>query len=88
MFDQMYWTLTFGNTQHHNPVSLRPQMREYTIFIDGISKAFSATGVRVGWSMGPANIISKMKALLSHMGAWAPMPEQKGVASFLLDGET
>lgn len=35
--------------------------------------------------MGPANIISKMKALLSHMGAWAPMPEQKGVASFLLD---
>lgn len=85
MFDQMYWTLTFGSTEHYNPVSLRPQMKEYTIFIDGISKAFSATGVRVGWSMGPANVISKMKALLSHMGAWAPMPEQKAVAAFLLD---
>jgi aspartate aminotransferase len=85
MFDQMYWTLTFGDTKHYNPVSLRPAMKEFTIFIDGISKAFSATGVRVGWSMGPAEIINKMKALLSHLGAWAPMAEQKAVAKFLID---
>lgn len=85
MFDQMYWTLTFGNTQHYNPVSLLPAMREYTIFVDGISKAFSATGVRVGWAMGPIEIINKMKALLSHIGAWAPMAEQKATAQFLLD---
>jgi aspartate aminotransferase len=25
MFDQMYWTLTFGNTVHYNPISLRPK---------------------------------------------------------------
>lgn len=85
MFDQMYWTLTFGNTKHYNPVSLRPKMKDYTIFVDGISKAFSATGVRVGWSMGPAEIINKIKALLSHLGAWAPMAEQKAVAQYLLD---
>ena len=85
MFDQMYWTLTFGETQHYNPVNLRPAMKEFTIFVDGISKAFSATGVRVGWAMGPAEIINKMKALLSHLGAWAPMPEQKAVAKYLLD---
>lgn len=87
MFDQMYWTLTFGDTQHHNPVSLRPRMKAYTIFVDGISKAFSATGVRVGWSMGPVAIINKMKSLLSHLGAWAPMAEQKAVAKFLVDKE-
>ncbi len=85
MFDQMYWTLTFGETVHYNPVTLRPKMKGYTIFVDGISKAFSATGVRVGWSMGPAHIINKMKALLSHLGAWAPMAEQKAVAKFLHD---
>ena len=28
-------------------------MREYTIFIDAMSKVFAATGVRVGWSFGP-----------------------------------
>ncbi|NCT93094.1 MAG: aminotransferase class I/II-fold pyridoxal phosphate-dependent enzyme [Chitinophagaceae bacterium] len=83
MFDQMYWTLTYGETVHYNPISLRPAMRDYTIFIDGISKVFAATGVRVGWALGPAAVIAKMKAILSHVGAWAPMAEQKAVAQYL-----
>jgi len=83
MYDQMYWHLTYGDITHYNPVSLRPEMREYTIFIDAISKVFAATGVRVGWSFGPATIISKMKAILTHVGAWAPMAEQKAVAYYL-----
>lgn len=87
MFDQMYWMLTYGNTKHYNPVSLRPEMRQYTIFIDGITKAFASTGLRVGWALGPAEIISKMKAILSHLGAWAPMAEQKAVAKYLLEKE-
>ena len=83
MYDQIYWTLTFGNTVHYNPVTLNPAMKEFTIFIDGISKAFAATGVRVGWAMGPADIIVKMRSINSHVGAWAPMAEQKAVASYL-----
>lgn len=85
MYDQIYWALTFGNTEHHNPVSLRPEMKAYTIFVDGISKSLSATGVRVGWSMGPKHVISKMKAIISHMGAWAPKAEQLATARFLND---
>ena len=87
MFDQMYWHLTYGDIRHYNPVSLRPGMRDYTIFIDAISKAFAATGVRVGWSMGPATVINKMKAILTHVGAWAPMAEQKAVARYLSNHE-
>jgi aspartate aminotransferase len=83
MYDQMYWHLTYGDIRHYNPVSLRPEMRDYTIFIDAISKIFAATGVRVGWSVGPATVISKMKAILTHLGAWAPMAEQKAVAYYL-----
>ena len=83
MYDQMYWHLTYGNIRHYNPVSLRPAMRDYTVYIDAISKVFSATGVRVGWAFGPAVIIDKMKAILSHIGAWAPMAEQKATAAFL-----
>jgi len=83
MYDQMYWHLTYGDIRHYDPVSLRPAMRDYTIYIDAISKVFAATGVRVGWSMGPAAVISKMKAILTHIGAWAPMAEQKAVAYFL-----
>lgn len=87
LFDQMYWTLTYGETQHHNPVSLCPELKDYTIFVDGASKAFAGTGIRVGWSMGPAAVIGKMKAVLSHVGAWAPMAEQKATAKFLAQPE-
>jgi aspartate aminotransferase len=83
MFDQMYGLLTYGAIQHYTPVGLRPEMKQYTVFIDGISKSLAATGLRVGWSLGPAKVIAKMKALLSHIGAWAPMAEQHAVARFL-----
>jgi aspartate aminotransferase len=33
--------------------------------------------------MGPAEVISKMKAILTHLGAWAPMAEQKATAHYL-----
>jgi aspartate aminotransferase len=88
LYDQMYWVLTYGNTIHHNPVSLRPEMAAYTIFIDGISKSFAATGLRVGWSFGPQNVIEKMKSIASHIGAWAPKPEQVATAKFLQMKET
>ncbi len=87
MYDQMYWMLTYGTTEHYNPVSLRPEMKKYTVFIDGISKAFASTGVRVGWALGPENILSKMKAINSHLGAWSPMAEQNATAKFLLQQE-
>ena len=83
MYDQIYSALTFGDTKHYDPVSLNPKMRDYTIFVDGISKVFAATGVRVGWSMGPEFVINKMKAINSHVGSWAPMAEQKAVAKYL-----
>jgi len=87
MYDQMYWHLTYGETKHYNPVTLRPAMKPYTVYIDAISKVFAATGVRVGWCFGPAEIMSKMNAILSHIGAWAPMAEQKATAVFLLNKE-
>lgn len=83
MYDQIYWALQFGNESHVDPVSLRPEMRNYTVFVDGMSKAFAATGVRVGWSFGPKLIIDKMKAILTHIGAWAPKAEQVAAATYL-----
>ncbi len=87
LYDQIYCTLVYGDTVHYDPVSLFPEMRPYTIFIDGISKAFCATGVRVGWAFGPANVIDKMKGILSHIGAWSPMAEQVATAAYLSQTE-
>lgn len=85
LYDQVYSILCFGDTEHHDPVSLYPELRDYTVCIDGISKAFAATGVRVGWAFGPEYIMSRMKAILSHVGAWAPKAEQVATARFLAD---
>ncbi len=83
MYDQIYWALTYGDNQHFDPVSLRPELRPYTIYVDGISKSFAATGVRVGWAFGPKKVIDKMKSILGHVGAWSPKAEQVATGRFL-----
>ncbi|MEP7027499.1 MAG: aminotransferase class I/II-fold pyridoxal phosphate-dependent enzyme, partial [Candidatus Eisenbacteria bacterium] len=87
LYDQIYWMLTFGDARHHTPVALRPEMARFTVFVDGISKAFAATGVRVGWSAGPPDVIERMAGLIGHVGAWAPRPAQVAVARLLADDE-
>ncbi|MES2558829.1 MAG: aminotransferase class I/II-fold pyridoxal phosphate-dependent enzyme [Bacteroidota bacterium] len=87
LYDQIYWMLTMKDIDHVDPVSLLPDMKAYTIFVDGISKSLAATGVRVGWSFGPEYVIGKMKSILGHIGAWAPKAEQVAVSRFLQNRE-
>lgn len=83
LYDQIYWMMTYGETKHVDPVSLFPELKPYTIYIDGVSKAFAATGVRVGWAFGPEDIIGKMRSILGHVGAWAPKAEQVATAAYM-----
>ncbi|MEJ7779579.1 MAG: aminotransferase class I/II-fold pyridoxal phosphate-dependent enzyme [Daejeonella sp.] len=83
MYDQIYSQLTFGGQVHYDPVSLRPELKDRVIYIDGISKCLAATGVRVGWAFGPEHVISKMKTIVGHVGAWSPKAEQVATAKFL-----
>jgi aspartate aminotransferase len=85
MYDHIYWMLCFGDTRHVTPPELLPEMTRYTVFVDGISKAFAATGLRVGWGVGPVDVISRMSAVLGHIGAWAPRPEQAATVALLDD---
>ncbi len=87
MYDQVYWTLTFGDTKHVHPIGVCPEVAPYAIYIDGISKAFAATGVRVGWIVAPPDIAAPMSGYLGHVGAWAPKAEQSAVASLLGDDD-
>lgn len=88
MYDHIYWMLTAKGTRHHTPPELIPEMARYTIFVDGISKAFASTGVRVGWAVGPIDVIDRMSAILGHVGAWAPRAEQLATAKLLDDKPT
>ncbi len=83
MWDQIYWQLTFGAFHHYAPPQLVPESAQWTIFVDGVSKAFAATGLRVGWAVAPPYVVARMRDILGHVGAWAPRPEQIAVARFL-----
>lgn len=86
IYDFIYWMLSFAGNAPLTPVEVAPEMAAYTVFVDGISKAFAATGLRVGWAVGPTDVIAKMKTYLGHVGAWAPKPEQVATAGLLKDG--
>jgi len=85
LFDQIYWPLTFGEVTHVNPVSLVPELADYTFLVDGLSKGYAATGLRVGWCVGPPDVMKRMMSILAHAGCWAPRPEQVATARFLGD---
>jgi len=88
MYDHIYWMLCVDGVEHVTPPKLVPEIKPYTIFVDGISKAFAATGLRVGWSAGPLDVIERMSALLGHVGAWAPRAEQVATVKLLDDPES
>jgi aspartate aminotransferase len=83
VFDQVYRTLTFGTATHHTPVEVVPESAPFVIFLDAISKAFCATGMRVGWGVMPPAMRKRVSDILGHVGAWAPKAEQVGVSAFL-----
>ncbi len=85
MYDQVYWMLNPSGAEHVDPISLRPAMRDFTIYVDGISKCFASTGLRVGWAVAPADVIRPMNDVIGHSGAWAPRAEQIATAQILND---
>jgi len=85
LFDIMYGSLLQEGGEPYHPLALVPEAAPWVITVDGISKAFAATGLRVGWTLGAPPVIARMKDFLGHVGAWAPRPEQVATAGFLRD---
>jgi aspartate aminotransferase len=83
VFDQVYWTLTFGDVKHATPVELVPEVAPFTLLLDAASKAVCATGMRVGWGLMPPAVRRRMADILGHVGAWAPKAEQVATAALL-----
>jgi aspartate aminotransferase len=58
--DGIYSRLVFGGVEAPDIVQLAPQLVERTIVINGCSKAYAMTGLRLGWACGPKDIIAAM----------------------------
>jgi len=76
VYDQVYSTMTAKGVDHVHPVALRPEMYNFTITLDAISKSLTATGLRLGWMTLPPILAPPVVALVGHMGAWPAKPIQ------------
>lgn len=73
--DEVYKTLVFDGTQYKSIVTF-PGMLERTIVIDSLSKRFAMTGYRVGYAVGPHDMIANMTKLQENVAACTALPSQ------------
>lgn len=64
--DEIYEKLIYDGERHVSPASLSPEIRERTIVVNGVSKAFAMTGWRIGYAAGPRPVIRAMGDLQSQ----------------------
>ncbi|TMB02301.1 MAG: pyridoxal phosphate-dependent aminotransferase [Deltaproteobacteria bacterium] len=56
--DDIYHRLVYGGVRACNILEVAPQLRDRTVLINGCSKAYAMTGLRLGWACGPQEIVS------------------------------
>jgi len=72
--DEIYAALTYDGD--HTSIATLPGMRERTIVINGFSKAYAMTGLRLGYAMGPAEAIEAMNRVHQYTMLSAPTTAQ------------
>jgi aspartate aminotransferase len=64
--DDMYEHILWSDKGFHNIVTACPDLYDRTIVLNGVSKAYSMTGWRIGYAAGPAPLIGAMKKIQSQ----------------------
>jgi aspartate aminotransferase len=64
--DEIYEKLVYDDVGHVSIASLDPALKELTVVINGVSKAYSMTGWRIGYAAAPAPVAKAMTDLQSH----------------------
>lgn len=84
--DEIYAELTY-NKEHVTIASL-PGMQERTIVINGFSKAYAMTGWRLGYALGPKEIIAQMTKIHQFCIMCAPTTSQYAAVEALRNGDS
>ncbi|MDQ3980940.1 MAG: pyridoxal phosphate-dependent aminotransferase [Actinomycetota bacterium] len=64
--DEIYEHLVYGDVEFTSMPGLVPDLADRSVVINGVAKTFAMTGWRVGWMVGPKDIISAAANLQSH----------------------
>ncbi|MCK4337194.1 MAG: pyridoxal phosphate-dependent aminotransferase, partial [Candidatus Aminicenantes bacterium] len=81
--DEIYEKLVYDDFQFVSFAALGEDIRKKTIVINGVSKAYSMTGWRIGYTAGPSEIISGMAKIQSHTTANPSSISQKAALEAL-----
>jgi len=84
--DEIYAELTYVG--RHESIVSRPGMRERTILLHGLSKAFAMTGFRIGYACAPAPLTEAMMKIHQYAILCAPTPSQEAATEALKEADT
>lgn len=80
--DEVYEHLLYDG-RAHTPLATLPGMAERTVTISSVGKSFSATGWKIGWACGPAELIGAVRAAKQFLTFVGGAPFQPAVAHAL-----
>ncbi len=80
--DEVYEQLTYDGAKHI-PIASLPGMRERTLTISSAGKTYSMTGWKVGWALGPANLVAAAQAAHQFVTFATATPLQVAMAHAL-----
>ena len=83
--DEIYAELSYGG-KHHS-IAAQPGMRDRTVVVSGMSKAFAMTGWRIGYAAGPEDVLSAMLKIHQYAILCAPVMGQMAALEALRHGE-
>lgn len=90
--DDIYEHLLFGTARHHTLLDVAPDLADRVVTLSGVSKTYAMTGWRVGWCIGPAEIIKAATVVqatatsgISTVGQAAALAALTGPQTFLAE---
>ena len=64
--DEIYEHLTYDGVTHHSMPVVVPELADRCVVVNGVAKTYAMTGWRVGWLIGPADVVTAATNLQSH----------------------
>jgi aspartate/methionine/tyrosine aminotransferase len=65
--DEIYEHLVYGDAEHHSIQKVVPEIAEQCVILNGVAKTYAMTGWRVGWLIGPKDVVSGATNLQTHL---------------------
>ncbi|MBI1820784.1 MAG: pyridoxal phosphate-dependent aminotransferase [Nitrospirae bacterium] len=87
IYDEIYEKIVYDQYQHVTIASLAPELKNQTLTVNGVSKAYAMTGWRIGYTLGPPEIIKAMEVIQSQSTSNPTSISQKAAIVALEKGD-